>query len=166
MHASPTTRIAFLRWKPVVWFEFGSSLWFWSWLRIGMVLGSGSHSDLRFQWQIHGSIVLVIFKCHRLAGRNRLAVSCHRGPVLLITTLPRTVDRRVPPLKSIMLDQRRGQKVGPCLGKATSGTWWRPAMIYAYGFCQSTRSCVLPCPRAIADDLCLVGTHMLRVVRF
>ena len=50
--------------------------------------------------------------------------SHRRCRVLLITTLPRTVDPRVPPLNSIVLDQRRGQKVRPCVGKTTSGTWY------------------------------------------
>ena len=84
-----------------------------------MVLGSGSQSDLGFRWQIHWSIVLVIFKCHQLAGQKRLAVSHRRGRALAIPTLPRTVHPRVPPLNSIVLDQRRGEKVWPCLGKTT-----------------------------------------------
>ena len=76
----------------------------------------------------------------RLAGRNRLAVSHRRGTVQLITTLPRTVDPRVPPLNSIVLDQRQGQKVGPCLGKTTSGTCQRPSK----DTLLSEHSCVRP----------------------
>ena len=87
-----------------------------------MVLGSGCHS--RSQVSVANPWV----KCHRLAGRKRLALSHRGGTVLSVTTLPQTVDPRVPPLNSIVLDQRRGLrvKVGPCLGKTTSGTWWRP----------------------------------------
>ena len=65
LHAcNPKTRIAFVCWKPILWFEFGRGLWFWSWLRIGMILVVDLTHDLRFWWQIHGSIELVIFKCH------------------------------------------------------------------------------------------------------
>ena len=124
--------------------------------------------DLRFRWQI-GSIALVIFNCQRLAGRNRLAMSHRRGTVLLITTLPRTVDPRVQPLKSIVLDRRRGQKVWALFGHVQGRPRQQLGMHSVQqgnGFCQSTRACVLPCPRAIAGDLCLVGMHMLRVVKF
>ena len=114
-----------------------------------MELGSGSHSRSQVSVAIHGSIVLVILECHRLAGRNRLAVSNRRGTVLLVTTLPQTVDPRVPPLSSIVLDRRRGQKVGPCFGKTTSGTWWRQARIGRL----SEHSCVRPSvSRVIAGD--------------
>ena len=61
------------------------------------------------------------------------------------SALPRTVDPRAPSLNSIVLDQRRGQKVGPCLGKTTSGTELGSVQ-QGYGFCQSIRACVLPCP--------------------
>ena len=96
-----------------------------------MVLGSGSHS--RSQVLVANPWV----KCHQLAGRNRLAVSHRGGTVLSVTTLPRTVD---PPLNSIVLDQRRRLKVGPCLGKTTSGTWYRPGRKRLL----SEHSCVRP----------------------
>ena len=78
--------------------------------------------------------------------------------MLLITTLPRTVDPRVPPLNSIVLDQRRGQQFGPCLGKTTRQELG--SVEARIRFCQSTRACILPCPRAMAGDLCLVGMPM------
>ena len=79
-----------------------------------MVLGSGSHSrsqvSVANRWVNRILRVLVIQSSATagLADRNRLAVSHRRGTVLLITAFPRTVDPRVPPLNSIMLDQRRG----------------------------------------------------------
>ena len=74
---------------------------FGSWLRRMVPVVDLIH-DLRFQWEIHGSSVLVTSKCQRPAGRKIWDVSHRYRTALSTSTSPRTVDPRVPPLASII----------------------------------------------------------------
>ena len=93
-----------------------------------MVLGSGSYSRSQVSVATQcGSIVLEVSSATGPPTGWSKSLGSVPSSWYSVSdnyrTLPRTEDPRVPPLKSIVLDQRRGQKVGPCLGKTTSGTW-------------------------------------------
>ena len=136
MHATPTTRIAFLRWKPVVWFEFRSCLWYWSRLRIGMVLGGGSHS--RSQVSVENPRVdrIGVFQVPPTGWSKSLG----SVPSSWYSAIDNYIASNDGSTSSTSQQHRAGPKARPMFGKTTSGTWLRPARIRPL----SEHSCVRP----------------------